>query len=104
MFGPLFGRFLSSRAHHFKALYSREETFMNRLPESDSTSEIEATPCVARSVLEVLAENPALEAVTFKPDRQTISVATIGKADVPQLTERIRAKVQRAQEAQSCTL
>jgi Cd2+/Zn2+-exporting ATPase len=77
---------------------------MNRLPESDSTSETEAAPCVARSVLEVLAENPALEAVTFKPDRQTISVATIGKADVPQLTERIRASVQRAQEGQSCTL
>src|SRR5213080_157926 len=74
---------------------------MNRLPEP------EASPCVARSVVKVLTENPALEAVTFKPDRQTISVATIGKTDVPSLTERIRSSVQRAQSADkehSCTL
>src|SRR5882672_6209099 len=75
--------------------------------ESEAALEAEATLCVARSVAKVLAENPALEAVTFKPDRQTISVATIGKTDVPTLTERIRTTVQRAQEADkehACTL
>src|SRR5437879_13266338 len=80
---------------------------MNRLPDPEASSDAEATPCVARSVVKVLTENPALEAVTFKPDRQTISVATIGKADVPSLTERIRVTVERAQEADkehSCTL
>ena len=70
-------------------------------------SETDPTLCVARSVVKVLAENPALEAVTFKPDQQTISVATIGNTDVPRLTERIRTSVQRAQAADkehSCTL
>jgi Cd2+/Zn2+-exporting ATPase len=77
---------------------------MSRSPEPESTKEPESVPCVARSVVEVLQENPSLEAVTFNPDRQTISVATIGNADVPQLTERIRATVERAQESQACTL
>src|SRR5438094_10202790 len=79
---------------------------MSRPPETE-ISDPEATLCVARSVLKVLAENPALEAVTFKSDRQTISVATIGNADVPRLTDRIRASVERALEADrdhSCTL
>src|SRR6266571_9191046 len=80
---------------------------MSRPPKPEPISDTEATLCVARSVVKVLAENPALEAVTFKPDRQTISVATIGNTDVPRLTERIRASVQRAQAADkehSCTL
>src|SRR5215831_3800836 len=80
---------------------------MNRMPESETDSMAEPTPCLARSVAKVLSENPALEAVTFQPDRDTISVATIGKADVPRLTEHIRTTVQRAQEADqasSCTL
>src|SRR5205823_7976428 len=55
--------------------------------------------CLARSVAEVLAENPALEAITIDRARQTISVATIGRADVPKLTEQISATVRRAQEA-----
>src|ERR1041385_4893717 len=80
---------------------------MNRMPETETTHESEAVPCLARSVAKVLSENPTLEAVTFKPERETISVATIGKADVPRLTERIRTTVQRVQEADkdhSCTL
>ncbi len=80
---------------------------MYRMPESETTSEAEPVPCLARSVAKVLTENPALEAVTFQPDHQTISVATIGNTDVPRLTEHIRTTVQRAQEADrdnSCTL
>src|SRR5437870_12498429 len=80
---------------------------MNRMPESEPTGEPEPEPCSARPVARVLTENPALEAVTFQPDRQTISVATIGNTDVPRLTEHIRTTVQRAQEADldnSCTL
>src|SRR5712664_2312704 len=79
---------------------------MSRPPEPE-ISDTEPTLCVARSVVKVLAENPALEAVTFKPDQQTISVATIGNTDVPRLTERIRTSVERAQAADkehSCTL
>src|SRR5262249_31629894 len=37
------------------------------------------------------------EAVTINPVEETISVATIGKADVPQLTERIRTTIERVQ-------
>src|SRR5438034_11438788 len=55
--------------------------------------------CLARSVVDALAENPALEAVTINRARHTISVATLGRADVPQLTERISATVLRAQQA-----
>src|SRR5882724_8509771 len=63
--------------------------------------------CLARSVAEVFAEDPTLEAVTIDRARQTISVATLGKADVPQISERIRSTIQRAQKADispSCTL
>src|SRR5882724_5966191 len=83
------------------------DLFMSRSPEPEPISDTDATLCVARSVAKVLEENPALEAVTFKPDLQTISVATIGNTDVPSLTERIRSSVQRAQAADtehSCTL
>src|SRR3954469_7802751 len=57
--------------------------------------------CLARSVADVLAECPALEAVTIDRARHTISVATIGRADVPNLTEKVSASVRRAQEAGS---
>lgn len=63
--------------------------------------------CLARSVVDALAEEPALEAVTINRQRQTISVATLGKADVPQLTARISATVQQAQRGEgerSCLL
>jgi Zn2+/Cd2+-exporting ATPase len=67
----------------------------------------EARPCLARSVVEVLTQDPTLEAVTIDRARQTISVATLGKTDVPRITERISATVQAAQEStghQGCTL
>jgi Cd2+/Zn2+-exporting ATPase len=56
----------------------------------------EAGPCLTRSVLQVLEEDPRLEAVTIDRDKQTISVATLGQADVPKLTERITATLQYA--------
>ncbi len=63
--------------------------------------------CLARSVADALAEDPTLEAVTVDQAHHTISVATLGKTDVPKLTERISATVRSAQEAgamQPCTL
>jgi Cd2+/Zn2+-exporting ATPase len=59
----------------------------------------EAGPCLARSVMETLAEEPALEAVTIDRARRTISVATLGRTDVGRLTGRITAKFQAAQAA-----
>src|SRR5258706_3761269 len=76
----------------------RNAELMASIPETKTVLE-DPAKCLARSVAEVLAENPALEAVTIDQGRQTISVATIGRADVPKLTERISATVRRAQEA-----
>ena len=59
----------------------------------------EGAPCLARSVVDTLAEEPALEAVTIDRAQQKISVATMGRADVIRLTERITAKFQTAQAA-----
>ena len=61
----------------------------------------EAGQCLARSVVDTLAEEPTLEAVTIDRAQQKISVATLGRADVARLTERITAKFQAAQAADS---
>jgi Zn2+/Cd2+-exporting ATPase len=54
--------------------------------------------CLARSVADALAQEPGLEAVTIDLNRKAISVATIGRADDPGLTERIAGTVRQAQE------
>ena len=53
--------------------------------------------CVTRSVADVLAGEPALEAVTVDRGRQLISLATLGQADVPRLKERVTTSIQLAQ-------
>jgi Cd2+/Zn2+-exporting ATPase len=76
-------------------------------PDTETDRETLPGKCLARSVAEALTEDPTLEAVTIDSGRQTILVATLGKADVPQITERIRNTIQRAQEASAkspCTL
>ena len=59
-------------------------------------AEADQAKCLARSVTDVLAQEPALEAVTVNRLHQTISVATLGKADVPKITERITTTIQNA--------
>ncbi len=59
----------------------------------------EAGQCLARSVVDTLAEEPALEAVTIDRAQQKISVATLGRADVGRLTGLITTKFQAAQAA-----
>jgi Cd2+/Zn2+-exporting ATPase len=66
-----------------------------------------APNCLARCVADTLAEEPALEAVTFDAAQKKISVATLGRADVEQLTQKISAKIQAVQNSsasQSCGL
>lgn len=58
-----------------------------------------ANPCLARSVLEALAEEPTLEAVTVDQANQKISVATLGRTDVGKITDRLTGKIQAAQDA-----
>jgi Cd2+/Zn2+-exporting ATPase len=76
-------------------------------PKPDVLRQPDPGRCLARSVAQALAEDATLEAVTVDQVRQTISIATLGRTDIPKLTERISATVQRAQEAsaaQPCTL
>jgi Zn2+/Cd2+-exporting ATPase len=80
---------------------------MSATSRADSRRQPDPAKCLARSVAQALAEDPTLEAVTVDQAHHTISVATLGQTDVPQLTERISATVQRAQESdalQPCTL
>jgi Cd2+/Zn2+-exporting ATPase len=61
------------------------------------THEHEAGHCLARSVVDTLAEEPGLEAVTIDRAHQKISLATLGRADVNRLTERITNQFESAQ-------
>ena len=63
--------------------------------------------CFTRAVTNVLAEEPALEAVTIDRTHQKISVATLGRTDVEKLSARISTQFQQAQETaagQTCSL
>jgi Zn2+/Cd2+-exporting ATPase len=64
----------------------------------------EADPCLARSVVDTLTEEPALEAVTIDRAHQKISVATLGRADVAKLTERITTQLQAVDSNRPCSL
>lgn len=66
-----------------------------------------AEPCLARSVAEAMAEEPSLEAVTIDPAHEKISVATLGRADVERLTQKVSARIHSVQAAdvhQACSL
>src|SRR5712671_1344977 len=70
---------------------------MNPSPPIETDARAETAKCLARSVTEVLAQEPTVEAVTLNRQQKTISVATLGRVDVPKITERISATVQNAQ-------
>ena len=63
--------------------------------------------CLTRSVVDTLAHEPTLEAVTIDPAHEKISVATLGR--VPQsgietLTRRVTEKIHAVQEGRNCSL
>jgi Cd2+/Zn2+-exporting ATPase len=60
--------------------------------------------CLARSVVDTLAREPGLEAVTIDPAHEKISVATLGRADVETLTRRVTEKIHATREGRACTL
>ena len=70
---------------------------MNAPPDKRPAHESEAGHCLARSVVDTLAEEPGLEAVTIDRAQQKISLATLGRADVNRLTERITSQFETAQ-------
>lgn len=47
--------------------------------------------CLARSLLQVFAEEPSLEAVSVDRERKLVEVATLGRTDVVRLRERLEA-------------
>jgi Zn2+/Cd2+-exporting ATPase len=63
--------------------------------------------CLARSVVDTLANEPGLEAITIDPAQEKISVATIGRvpqAGIETLTQRVTDKMYGAMENRSCGL
>ena len=64
--------------------------------------------CLTRSVVDTLAREPGLEAVTIDPAHEKISVATLGRADVETLTrrvtEKIHARARAGRDSRACTL
>src|SRR5580765_1271602 len=58
----------------------------------------DASKCLARSVVDALGAEPALEAVTINRAQQTISVATLGKTDEPRLAQTVAGRIQKAYE------
>src|ERR1051326_8017947 len=73
---------------------------------SSAVSE-DSSKCLARSVVNALSAEPTLEAVTINRARQTISVATLGRTDEPQLTERLTDSIRKTYHAgreSSCML
>jgi Cd2+/Zn2+-exporting ATPase len=73
---------------------------------SDPTKSVslESNPvsgCLTRAVAAVLVEEPTLEAVTIDPQHHKISVATLGRTDETRLRERINAKLEAAERADS---
>jgi Zn2+/Cd2+-exporting ATPase len=71
---------------------------MSVAPSIETDPERGESKCLARSVTNILAQEPALEAVTVDRVRKVISVATLGRADVPKITERVAATIQGAQQ------
>lgn len=72
-----------------------------------TTREPATTGCLARSVADALADEPTLEAVTIDRRHRTISLATLGRADVAKLSARVTARLEVAQKspsAHACSL
>ena len=71
------------------------------------TSSKPAGVCLARSVADSLAHEPCLEAVTIDAGREKISLATLGRANLPEISARLQHRFSLAQsgeEAHDCAL
>jgi Zn2+/Cd2+-exporting ATPase len=80
---------------------------MNSAPDKPIPHPDDTGICLARSVVDTLAEEPALEAVTIDAAQKKISVATLGRIPqdgIEQLTRRVTDRVQTAQEKHVCSL
>lgn len=57
--------------------------------------------CLARSLLRVFGEEPTLEAVSVDPRRNLVEVATLGRADVTRLRDRVEATLRKVPSLQT---
>jgi Cd2+/Zn2+-exporting ATPase len=67
--------------------------------EKSSGHDHETGRCLARSVVDTLAGEPALEAVTIDRAQHKISIATLGRVEIEPITERLTHKLEAAQSA-----
>jgi Cd2+/Zn2+-exporting ATPase len=67
--------------------------------EKNSGHDPETGRCLARSVVDTLAGEPALEAVTIDRAQHKISIATLGRVEIEPITERLTHKLEAAQNA-----
>jgi Zn2+/Cd2+-exporting ATPase len=79
-------------------VYWRRYWSMSANLESKSGLSPDMSKCLARSVVDALGEEPALEAVTINRARQTISLATLGRTDEPRLAENVTGRIRQAYE------
>jgi Cd2+/Zn2+-exporting ATPase len=70
---------------------------MNLAAPSEARLQTEKAGCLARSVGEILSQEPTLEAVTVDHAKKTIALATLGQTDVARLTQRISDTIQSAE-------
>src|SRR5579883_1896558 len=86
--------------------YGYFDLYMNPSTPTPKRPDASGTKCLARSVTEVLEQEPSLEAVTINRQRKTISVATLGRANVSKITERVSATIHGAgqEDANHCGL
>jgi Cd2+/Zn2+-exporting ATPase len=69
--------------------------------ESELECPTEGGKCLARSVVEALSKEPTLEAVTINRARRTLSVATLGPTNLPQLTARLNNALESARDPEA---
>ncbi len=72
---------------------------MKSSPDKSSKPDAETGRCVARSVMDTLAREPALEAVTIDRVQQKISVATLGRVDLEPITAQLTHQFETARNA-----
>ncbi|HEU5125021.1 MAG TPA: cation-translocating P-type ATPase [Verrucomicrobiae bacterium] len=60
------------------------------------SKEKDSSHCLTRSVVDALAAEPTLEAITIDRAQQTISVATLGKTDEPRIAQAVAGSIQKA--------
>jgi len=77
---------------------------MNSPPPAKNKNDSAQSKCLARSFADALAEEPTLEAVTINRARKTISVATLGKANEEQISQRLATGIEASAADATCAL